>query len=133
MVGHSAQKHKDTRRGQGSNDDKYHHPQEKIKEIERQKMKKYKEKPKTYEALQLNWDTWDEMRKFLNVGELKNYRPEAYMVKNKLGVHVPRLSRGERSEFDDAQEGDWILKDPNGIFSVCKAEVFNLLYEAIDG
>ena len=54
-------------------------------------MGKYRKTPSVIEAVQLRWDTWDEMREFVGVGKLVDDKPEGILDGEKIGLNIPTL------------------------------------------
>ncbi len=82
------------------------------------------EKPKLEapaNAVQLTWDTWDEMCEFIGVGELTDGRPEGRQDGDKIGMDIPTTEG-----LIHVSENDWIVKSLDGEFYLCKGEAFAL-------
>jgi len=91
---------------------------------------KYRKKPVVIEALQLRWDTWSDMCDFVDVGRLRDGKPEAFYLNNDnqtLAMHIPTLEG-----VMTAQENDWIIKGVQGEFYPCKPDIFEATYELVD-
>ena len=91
-------------------------------------MKKYRKKPVVIEAVQLRWDTWDEMCEFANVGRLEDNRPSGIkgLPNNAIGLNIPTLEG-----LMVANENDWIIKGVNGEFYPIKNDIFLKTYEKV--
>ena len=95
-------------------------------------MAKYRKKPVVIEAVQLRWDTWDEMCDFADVGELADGKPEGTStfqgagLRNGLGLMIPTLE-GPMI----ARENDWVIKGVQGELYPCKPDIFEATYEAV--
>ena len=88
-----------------------------------------------YEALQLRWDTWSDMCKFVGVGVLSNGEPEGcFGDKGQINLKIPALMCSNVSiKATDchiqADENDYILRDDLGYFKIIKPEEFEKMYE----
>lgn len=97
---------------------------------------KYKSKLIT-EALQLRWDTWSEMCKFVGVGKLSDNNPEGcFGDKGQINLRIPALMRANgvikaTSLYAQADENDYIIKDSKGYLKVLKPDIFEKWYELI--
>ena len=90
-------------------------------------MAKYRKKPVVIDAVQLTWDTWDEMCEFANVGKLIDGKPEGSLDGEHIGMDIPTLE-GKMH----ADENDWIIKGVKGEFYPCKPDIFDATYEKVD-
>lgn len=93
-------------------------------------MAKFRKKPVVIEAVQLRWDTWEEICDFAGVGELSNGKPEGFNPcgdVNCIGLRIPTLDG-----LMEATQNDWIIKGVNGEFYPCKPDIFEKTYEAVD-
>lgn len=91
---------------------------------------KFRKKPVVIEAVQLRWDTWDEMCQFANVGKLTDGQPEGFNPNDdsgKIGLSIPTLEG-----LMIAQENDWIIKGVNGELYSCKPDIFEKTYEPVE-
>ena len=88
---------------------------------------RYTTKQVDFKAVQLLWDTWDQMCEHANVGYLSNGNPEGKMDGWKIGLLIP-TSNG----LVTASETDWILKFSDSSLHVCPNEVFQILCEHDD-
>lgn len=100
-------------------------------------MAKFRKKPVVIEAVQLRWDTWNEMCDHAGVGKLSDGKPEGCYVDDegkalpegktseRIGIHIPTLE-GLMLGVQD----DWIIKGVKGEFYPCKPEIFAATYEA---
>jgi len=103
--------------------------------IKRVVMAKYRKKPIIVEALQLRWNTWDEMCEFANVGKVEDNKPEGFNPNGKsdiIGLHIP-TSEG----LITAVENDWIIKEPfpnksGRKFYPCSSVMFEQIYEKVE-
>ena len=90
---------------------------------------KFRKKPVVIEAIQLRWDTWNEMCDFVGMGKLSDGKPEGISLPNNIiGLSIPTLEG-----VMTASEGDWIIKGVNGEFYPCKPDIFEKTYEKAEG
>lgn len=90
-------------------------------------MGKYRKKPVVIEALQLRWDTWQEMCDHAGVGKLSDGKPEGTMGENNACcMFIPTLEGLMR-----ANENDWIIKGVKGEIYACKPDIFEATYEEV--
>jgi hypothetical protein len=102
-------------------------------------MARYRKKPVEIEAVQLRWDTWDEMCSFAGVGPEED-KPEGCYIDAEgythdappsndalLGLRIPTL---EGTML--ATEGDWVIKGIQGELYPCKPEIFEATYEQVE-
>ena len=87
-------------------------------------MRRYRKKPVVIEALQLRWDTWNEMFDFAGVGKLSDGKPEGRHDGEKIGLDIPTLKG-----LHHASENDWIIKGVKGELYPCKPDIFEMTYE----
>lgn len=100
---------------------------------------RYRKRPIVIEAIQLRWDTWDEMCNFAEVGKLVDGKPEGTFLdtegqpvdefpgdEGSLGLFIPTLEG-----VMIGCENDWIIKGINGEFYPCKPDIFEKTYEAV--
>ena len=85
---------------------------------------KYRMKPVVIEAVQLRWDTWNEMCDFAGVGTLTDGKPEGCQDGEKIGLNIPT-----REGLLHASENDWIIKGVKGELYPCKPDIFAETYE----
>ena len=90
-------------------------------------MAKYRKKPVVIEAVQLRWDTWDEMCDHAGVGKLSNGHPEGQMDGEKLALAIPTLEG-----LMMADENDWIIRGVKGELYPCKPDIFEATYEPVE-
>jgi len=103
-------------------------------------MSKYRKKPVVIEAVQLRWDTWDEMCAHADVGRLTDGKPEGcYVGPNgehgpdpiwdgyTIGLYIPTLEG-----LMVAREQDWIIRGVAGELYPCKPDIFAATYELAD-
>ena len=89
-------------------------------------MAKFRKKPVVIEAVQLRWDTWNEMCDHAGVGKLEDRKPEGQMDGEHIGLAIP-TSEGLML----AQQDDWIIRGVEGELYPCKPSIFEQTYEAI--
>jgi len=91
-------------------------------------IKKYRKKPIVVEALQLRWDTWNDMCDFAEVGRLSDGKPEGETnIGGQLSMYIPTL---EGTMVAD--ENDWVIKGIRGELYPCKPAVFEATYESVE-
>lgn len=91
-------------------------------------MGKYHKKPVVVEAVQLRWDTWDEMCTFAGVGKLTDGKPEgATREGGRIALNIP-TSEG----LVVAEQDDWVIKDEKGELDSCKPDIFGATYEKVE-
>lgn len=103
--------------------------------------KVFRKRPVTIEALQLNWENWNEVCEFAVVGKLSEGKSEGCYLDSEgkqlqghstsefLGLLIPN-----KHGIVLAKEGDFIIKTTSGEIYPCSAEEFEKNYEedAID-
>ena len=87
---------------------------------------KFRKKPVVIDAVQLRWDTWNEMCEHADVGRLSDGKPEGKMDGEKIGLLIPTLEG-----LMVASENDWIIRGVKGELYPCKPDIFEATYEAI--
>ena len=91
-------------------------------------MTKFRKKPVVIEAVQLRWDTWDEMCNHAGVGKLEDHKPEGRMGKgNAIGLDIPT-----KEGLMHADENDWVIKGVKGELYPCKPDIFEMTYEKVE-
>jgi len=91
-------------------------------------MPKFRKKPVIVEAIQLRWDTWNEMCDHADVGKLVDRKPEGItLAGGKIGLNIPTLEG-----LMQANEGDWIIKGVEGELYPCKPDIFEKTYELME-
>jgi len=90
-------------------------------------MAKYREKSVIIEAVQLRWDTWDEICAFAGVGKLEDGKPEGNQDEDKIGLDIPT-----RDGLEHAFENDWIVKSVHGEFYPVNNSIFKITYELVE-
>ena len=91
-------------------------------------MAKFRKKPVVIEAVQLRWDTWNEMCDHADVGKLTDGKCEGKMPDDNLSIQlmIPTLEG-----LMVANEFDWIIKGIKGELYPCKPDIFEATYEEI--
>lgn len=115
-------------------------------------MPRFRKKPVEIQALQLGWDTWNEMCDFIGVGHIEDGKPEGGWIHPDLleregpekafkigdpwpdvfpedqlvGIVIPTLE----GRMIAVQE-DWIIKGVEGEIYPCKPSVFMATYEPV--
>lgn len=111
---------------------------------------RFRKKPVVIEAVQLRWDTWEEMCAHANVGKLIQGKPEGCFVDEhgsvttntsgeealrecvaalqahrwRIGLRIPTLEGVMLGV-----EGDWIIRGVQGELYPCKPDIFAATYE----
>ena len=100
---------------------------------------KYRKKPVIIDAVQLKWETWDEICKFAGVGKLSDGKPTGCYV-GKDGLALPE---GQTSEEIGlliptlegthlARQNDFIIRGVAGELYPCKPDIFAQTYELVE-
>lgn len=104
-------------------------------------MPRYRKRPVEIDAIQLRWDTWNEVCDFVGpfpdgmrgvyVGENGNARddypgdqPDGYTTR--IGLLIPTLE-GTMLAVQD----DWIIRGVQGELYPCKPDIFEATYETV--
>jgi len=90
-------------------------------------MAKYRKKPVVKEAVQLRWDTWDEMCIFAGVGKLSDGKPEGKQDGDKIGLDIPTLEG-----LMHVEENDFVIRGIKGELYPCKPDIFEATYEPVE-
>ena len=103
-------------------------------------MAKYRKKPVVIEAVQLRWDTWNEVCEF--VGDTISPDSPAWNIgpdeaSDTCGESGPdyiafyvTTTHGEQAVV---RHGDWIIPDSRpGTFYPCKPDIFDATYEPVE-
>lgn len=103
-------------------------------------MAKYRKKPVVVEAIQLRWDTWNEVCEFISNEAFgggvylddETFEPlepgsTRFAHSNTMGLRIKTL---EGTML--ARQGDYIIKGINGEFYPCKQDVFDKTYERVE-
>ena len=88
---------------------------------------KYRKTPAVIEAVQLRWDTGNEMCDFAGVGKLINGKREGRQDGEAIGLDIPTLEG-----LHHAFENDFIIRGIKGELYPCKQDIFELTYEKVD-
>lgn len=99
---------------------------------------RYRKKPVEVEAVQLRWDTWNEMCDFVGVGPGDD-QPHGTWVDGAGKPIAERTSDAARiglliptpEGVMLAIECDWVIRGVQGEFYPCKPEIFDATYEAV--
>ena len=94
-------------------------------------MAKFRKKPVVIDAVQLLWDTYDEMSRHASVGKLTDGQPQVAYRDNggdgkhdKLCLYIPTLEG-----LMLANEGDWVIRGVKNELYACKPDIFAATYE----
>ena len=90
-------------------------------------MAKFRKKPVVIEAVQLRWDTWNEMCDFAGVGKLEDGKPEGCQDGLAIGLNIPTLEG-----LVHASENDWIIRGVADELYPCKPDIFDKTYEPVE-
>lgn len=101
---------------------------------------KFRKKPVVIEAVQLRWDTWDEMCKFAGVGKLEDGKPQGCFLDEDGGYALPDNQWSDnmgmliptKEGLMTARELDWIIKGVQGELYPCKPDIFEATYEPVE-
>lgn len=97
--------------------------------------RQFQKKPVVIEAVQLRWDTWNEMFEFADVGKLQDGKPAGCYI----GLDGQALPQGEVSEemgmliptlegLMVARQNDWVIRGIKGELYPCKPDIFDASY-----
>jgi hypothetical protein len=101
-------------------------------------MAKFRKKPVVVEAVQLRWDTWNEMCDHVGVGDLSNGKPQGCYIQadgkatatpgasNTIGLLIPTLEG-----LMTARENDFVIRGVKGEIYPCKPDIFEQTYEPV--
>lgn len=97
---------------------------------------KYRKRPVIVDAVQLRWDTWNEICHFIPIpemayGVLVHDRTNEYINEHKSHADYNRIGMIIKTLEGDmlAIENDYIVKGVNGEFYPCKPDIFYKTYE----
>lgn len=90
-------------------------------------MAKFRKKPVVIEAVQLRWDTWNEMCDFAGVGKLADGKPEGCLDGSAISLDIPTLEG-----LVHASENDWIIRGVADELYPCKPDIFDKTYESVE-
>ena len=102
---------------------------------------KFRKKPVVIEAVQLTWQTWNEMCDHADVGRLEDGKPTGgYSIpgtfefsdiqitdEDVLALAIPTLEG-----MMIAHEGDWMIRGVQGELYPCKPDIFEATYEPLE-
>lgn len=88
---------------------------------------KFRKKPVVIEAVQLRWDTWQEMCEHADVGKLEDGKPMGHQDGEHIGLDIPTLEG-----LMHANENDWIIKGVSGELYPCKPNIFEATYDLVE-
>ena len=101
-------------------------------------MAKFRKKPVVVEAVQLRWDTWNEMCDHAGVGKLSDGKPEGCYIQpdgkstltpgasDVFGLLIPTLEG-----LMTARQDDYVIRGVKGEIYPCKPDIFEQTYEAV--
>ena len=98
-------------------------------------MGKFRKKPVVVDAVQLRWNTWDEMCEFAGVGAAPSQPHGCYVgpdgqalpngqISEEIGLLIPTLEGVML-----ARGGDYVIRGVRGELYPCKEEIFRATYE----
>jgi hypothetical protein len=100
-------------------------------------MGKYRKLPVVIEAVQLRWDTWDEVCKLADVGPNEGQPKGCYVdateneetndTNGRIGLKIPTLEGVML-----AVENDWVIRGVKGELYPCKPDIFAATYESVE-
>lgn len=91
-------------------------------------MAKFRKRPVVVEAVQLRWDTWNEVCEHAGVGKLQDDKPEGETLPDgRIALNIPTLEG-----VMQAVEGDWIIRGVKGELYPCKPDIFEATYEPVE-
>ena len=100
-------------------------------------MPKFRKKPVIIEAVQLRWDTWNDICDFISDEAFDRgvYLDDDTLTQlpdgkhsNTLGLKINTLEGVML-----ARQNDYIIKGVNGEFYPCKPDIFEKTYEPVEG
>ncbi len=98
-------------------------------------MAKYRKKPVVIEAVQLRWDTWNEICEFADVGELEDGKTtgtDKDLDGDPFSEDGPGLLIPTMEGVMLASPGDWIIKGIKGELYPCKPDIFVETYDLVE-
>jgi hypothetical protein len=99
-------------------------------------MAKFRKKPVVIEAVQLGWDTWNEICEFVPKPAFLGgvYLDDTTFEKLPEGKtsNTMGLAIGTLEGVMLARQGDYVIKGVNGEFYSCREEIFNKTYEKVE-
>lgn len=81
---------------------------------------KYRKKPVVIEAMQLTFQNQDEVKAWVGRGKTHSTPPMRAVTGIAFAINMIALF------------GDWIIRDDEGTFSICKPDIFEKTYEAVN-
>jgi hypothetical protein len=89
-------------------------------------MPKYRKKPVVIEAVQLRWNTWNEVCDFVDG---KHFGGGVHLDSNAdlIGLNINTLEGTMLAE-----QNDYIIRGVNGEFYPCKPDIFEKTYDPVD-
>lgn len=95
---------------------------------------KYKRRLASVQAIQINWENWEDIQLFVPSGQLgwSVYLNEASHKVLPTGIQSSVM--GIVIRFPDnhtvvAEQDEWLLKDERGLVTICSQSAFDNLYE----
>ena len=89
---------------------------------------KFRKKPVVIEAVQLRWDTWEEMCRHAGVGKAEDGKPTGVMGPGtSITLSIPTM---EGTMV--ANENDWVIRGVKGELYPCKPDIFEATYDPVD-
>ncbi len=102
----------------------------------------FRKKPVEIEAVQLRWDTWNEMCDFAGVGTLTEGKPEGcYLTPDDARIPIENFPGGDApigmwiptlEGLMIAKQDDWIVRGVQGELYPVKPDIFEATYEEVD-
>jgi hypothetical protein len=96
----------------------------------------YRKRPVVIEAVQLRWNTWQEMCTFLgDIISVDNPGRNVDTYSDTCGEVGPpwiELTIPTLEGDHIARHGDWIIRGVNGEFYPCKPDIFAATYEKVE-
>jgi len=96
-------------------------------------MQKYKSKPVIVEAVQLNWNTWNDVCDFIPKEAFDGgvYLEDGEPLDEGHSSDTIGLRMKTKRGLEIVQQGDYIVKDVDGSVRSCSPEKFEMLYEKL--
>lgn len=91
---------------------------------------KFRKKPVVIEAVQLTWQTWNEVCDLIESASTQGEKPYGFNPDGDLdviGLKIPTLDG-----VMEAKQGDWIIRGINGELYPCKPDIFEKTYEPVE-
>lgn len=107
--------------------------------MESKRLAAYRKKPVKVEAIQLGWDTWQEVCEFLGEETGTDAFVEGVYLDDETMVELPCNETSNTIGLKIrtlegvmlAQQGDFIIKGVTGEFYPCKPHIFEETYEEV--